>query len=217
MTEGGDRVSRLSPGEAERFATVSQHVDSAIRAVRGGVSRAHLIGQEDDGALLAELFTAEGVGTQISESTPALVRVATEADISDIVEIIRPLEDQGLLVRRSRDRLEDEIEQFFVATVDDVVVGTCAMYPQPPQAELACVAVQPSFQSHAANIGQRLAEAAEAAARSAGLSHLFALTTQAEDWFARLGFERGEISDLPVAKQVLYNYQRNSRVMIKAL
>jgi amino-acid N-acetyltransferase len=46
---------------------------------------------------------------------------------------------------------------------------------------------------------------------------LFVLTTQATHWFKERGFVEASIGDLPVARQQLYNYERNSKVLIKAL
>jgi amino-acid N-acetyltransferase len=224
LTQGdGRRRGTLQPGEVDAFLdgcsdTTRVHVESLARAVRAGVGRGHLLGFSEDGALLGELFTAAGVGTQISESGGGAVRPATSRDVADIVEIIRPLEESGALVRRSRDRLEREIDRFFVAEVDGIVVGTCALYPHEDQGELACVAVKQSFQSsRTLNIGSRLVQTVEAAARAAGLNRLFILTTQAEDWFREHGFALADLSVLPMEHRLLYNYQRASKVMIKQL
>ena len=42
------------------------------------------------------------------------VRRATINDIGGILELIRPLEQQGILVRRSREQLEMEIDKFTI-------------------------------------------------------------------------------------------------------
>ncbi|MCL4152452.1 UNVERIFIED_CONTAM: hypothetical protein GTU68_037221, partial [Idotea baltica] len=78
------------------------HLLALLAAVRGGVPRAHVVSFEEDGALLGELFTTSGRGTQISEEQQTPIRSATQDDISGIIEIIRPLEDKGALVRRPR-------------------------------------------------------------------------------------------------------------------
>ena len=199
--------------------TTQGHLRALLRACRGGVPRCHLVSFLGDGALLGELFTARGRGTQISEDHADLIRRARLNDVAGIVELIRPLEESGALVRRSRDRLEQEVERFFVAEIDGIVVGCCALYPFDGTAELACVAVHPSYRrnSDEQGLGANLLRAAEAAARDAGLDTLFALTTQTRDWFVENGFEDGDIETLPAPKQALYNYQRNARVMTKAL
>ena len=191
-----------------------------LDACAAGVPRCHLISYRVDGALLQELFTAEGVGTQVSKEDYRAIRPATIADVAGIVELIRPLEEQGLLVRRPRDRLEAEITRFTVAELDGIVVGCCALFPHGGDAvELACVATHPShrFRVGGTTLAERVLSHAETAARADGLRRMFVLTTQAEDWFVERGFMPACIDDLPVSRQVLYNYQRNSKVMIKEL
>ena len=64
------------------------------------------ISRHIDGALLLELFTRDGVGTMVSATALAHLRNATIDDVGGILAIIEPLEEQGVLVRRSRERLE---------------------------------------------------------------------------------------------------------------
>jgi amino-acid N-acetyltransferase len=207
-----DYLGNLSQGSALRFLAMA-------RAVRAGVTKAHQISFTTDGGLLQELFTAEGVGTQLVEEQRHPVRAATLNDVSDIVAIIRPLEESGALVRRSRDRLEQEIEHFFVAEVDGIVVGCCAVYPHDLQAELACVAVSDLYRRGNAGvaIGANLLNAAQAKALQMGAKNLFALTAQTHEWFIEQGFTDADVEDLPSTKQSLYNWQRGSKVLLKSL
>jgi len=46
---------------------------------------------------------------------------------------------------------------------------------------------------------------------------LFVLTTQTTHWFIEQGFQEGSLDDLPKQKQLLYNYQRNSKVFTKKI
>jgi amino-acid N-acetyltransferase len=183
------------------------------------VPRCHLIGYPDDGALLRELFTAAGCGTQISEDGFEHIRRATAEDVAGIVELIHPLENAGVLVRRPRDRLEREIDRFFVAELDGSIIGCCALYPfeDARAGELACLATHPSYRMEAAQHGGALVRRVEAEARRIGLEQLFLLTTQARDWFKEQGFVDSTIDDLPAPRKALYNYQRNSAVMSKPL
>lgn len=217
----GQRVSTLTPGELQVYLNqldphTAHRLGHLQQAVRGGVAKAHLISFQQDGALLAELFTAEGVGTQIVEHTERGVRKARPTDVAGIVEVIRPLEESGALVRRERDRLEQEIDNFLVAELDGIVVGCCAVYPYTDKAELACVGVHENYQS-GKGIGPSLLAAAEQRARDIGAQTLFALTTQTRDWFIENGFEDATLDVLPQEKQRLYNWQRNSAVMQKPL
>ena len=221
----GQRMGNLSPASLDAALesapiddVTKQHLAMLARAVTGGVASGQLVSHQDDGALLAELFTAEGVGTQITEDDRRVVRRAEPRDVADIVEVIRPLEEAGLLVKRSRDRLEREIERFLVAEVDGFVVGCCALYPAGSSVELACVAVHPAhrFAAHG-GAGARLLAAAEEAARAEGFERMFALTTQTRDWFVEQGFQDASVSDLPAPRQTLYNHARGAKVLVKAL
>ena len=198
---------------------VQNQLRAMVRASRGGVPRCHLVSFAEDGALLQELFTARGHGSEVSEHRGSVVRPARLEDVAGIVEVIRPLEEAGVLVRRDRDRLELEVGNFFVAELDGIVVGCCALYPAEDAAELACVAVHDAYRRSGVRpgIGERLLAAAEAAASAAGIRRLFVLTTQTRDWFLEHGFEDAELSELPAPRQALYNYQRNSKVMFKNL
>jgi amino-acid N-acetyltransferase len=222
----GRRRTHLIPAELDEIldrTDAQPHVRNQLRAMlrasRGGIARCHLVSFVEDGALLQELFTAEGHGTQISEERQSLIRPARQDDVAGIVEVIRPLEEAGILVRRNRDRLEQEIGNFLVAELDGIVVGCCALYPFETAAEIACVAVHEAYRNTdlRPGIGSRLLAAAESTAAAAGIDMLFALTTQTRDWFIEQGYRDGDIGELPVSKQTLYNYQRNSKVMIKPL
>lgn len=190
-----------------------------LRAGRGGVPRCHLISHLADGALLQELFTAEGVGTQISEGDYRTMRPAQEGDVGAIVELIRPLEEAGLLVRRPRHRLEAEMERFLVAELDGIVIGCCALYPHGDAVELACLATHPShrFRVGGKTLGERILSHAEGVAAAEGFKRMFALTTRATDWFAERGFSPVALEELPASRQALYNFQRNAKAMSKAL
>ena len=221
----GQRLGNLSPAGANEALEANppdeatrQHLATLARAVVGGVASGQLVSHEDDGALLAELFTADGVGTQITEDDRRTVRRAEPRDVADIVEVIRPLEEAGVLVKRSRDRLEREVERFLVAEVDGFVVGCCALYPAGDSVELACVAVHPAHRSAAGSgAGARLLAAAEESARARGFERMFVLTTQTRDWFLEQGFKDSSVADLPAPKQSLYNHARGAKVLIKAL
>ena len=223
----GERISVMTPGELTRHPDAGQSpLPAVLRASRGGVPSCQLISFQEDGALLEELYTAAGAGTQIRERRD-FIRPATSADVAHIVEVIRPLEESGALVRRGRDRLEEEIDRFLVADLDGNVVGCCAVYPFDGAAELACVAVHPSYRSdepgrstgenETNGIGAALLAAAEERARSLGVSRLFVLTTQARDWFLDRGFQEADTAALPGPRQAMYNCQRNARVMTRDL
>jgi amino-acid N-acetyltransferase len=199
----------LPPGDAKVY------LPHAVRACRMGVARAHLISAATDGALLTEVFTHDGIGTMLTASGLDELREATIDDAGGILQLIEPLEEQGVLVKRSRERLEQEIDRFFVFEHDGLIVACGALYPFDGEAaaELACLAVAPAYRD--AGLGDRMLRHAAMRARAMRLKRLFVLTTQATHWFLERGFAEGEVEALPESKKRLYNWQRRSKVLIR--
>lgn len=193
----------------------TQYLQHAIDACRQGIRRTHLVDRHIDGALLLELFTRDGVGTLIGAEMFEGTRRATIEDVGGILELIKPLEDEGVLVRRSREQLELEIDHFTVVDRDGTIIACGALYPfaQEGVAELACLAVHPEYRQ--SGRGDALLSAIEKQARQQGLQKVFVLTTHTAHWFQERGYEPGQVDQLPVKKQALYNYQRKSKVFIK--
>jgi amino-acid N-acetyltransferase len=218
LTEMSTKDAEALVRKSDRLAPdVRLYLPAAIRACNNGVKRAHLISRRLDGALLLELFTRDGVGTMIAATALASIRSATIDDVGGILGIIEPLEEQGVLVRRSRERLESEIERFIVAEYDGHIVGCAALYAFPEEkiGELAALAVQPDFRRE--GYGEALMREMEARARKLKLTELFVLTTRTAHWFLERGFRVASVADLPQQKQALYNYQRKSLVYRKTL
>ncbi len=190
----------------------------AYKACENKVARVHLIGYSEDGALLSELFTRNGIGTLVSQDYSETIRPATIDDVSEILGLISPLEKQGKLAKRSRELLETEISYFIVADhPDGFLLGCAALYPMEIDSsrELACVVTHPDFQDR--GIASRLLALIEQQAADQAASHLFVLTTQATHWFQEKGFIETTFDELPADRQLLYNYHRNSKILKKLL
>jgi amino-acid N-acetyltransferase len=223
--ETGDLLRELTTAQAEAVlalpttlpSDVGYYLPCAVRACRKGVARAHLISRHVDGALLQELFTHEGIGSMVSEDPLETLRDATIDDVGGILALIEPLEAKGILVRRSRELLEMEIDRFSVLEYDGLIIGCAALYPFPREkaAELACMAVHPDYRS--AGRGEALLEYMQVRALGKGFKQLFVLTTRTAHWFLERGFIESGVDKLPKAKQGLYNYQRRSKVFMKKL
>ncbi|MGY5393466.1 amino-acid N-acetyltransferase [Acinetobacter sp. NigerLNRRAM0016] len=200
---------------------LAQQLRNAQIASLKGVHRVHLISYTYDGALLEELFTRDGSGTLVTDAHYEDVRMANIQDVGGLINLLRPLEEDGILVYRSRERLETEIEQFAVIERDGMILACAALYPIPAQdnelrsAEIACVAVHPSYRK--SNRGSQILHYLEDKARSLGIQQLFVLTTRTAHWFLEHGFETANVDELPNARQALYNYQRNSLVFKKQI
>jgi amino-acid N-acetyltransferase len=218
LTELSTRdAEALLSRQAKLPADVQLYLPCAVRACDNGVKRAHLISRHHDGALLLELFTRDGVGTMIAATPLAHLRNANIDDVGGIIAIIEPLEVEGVLVRRSRERLEIEIERFVVAEHDGAIIGCAALYafPEERAGELAALAVDPDFRRE--GYGEALLHEIEQRAKKLKLARLFVLTTRASGWFLERGFVESDPARLPKQKRDLYNWQRRSLVYEKTL
>ncbi|MGU2667767.1 amino-acid N-acetyltransferase [Escherichia coli] len=217
--DDGDIVSELFPNEAQARVEAQEEkgdynsgtvrfLRGAVKACRSGVRRCHLISYQEDGALLQELFSRDGIGTQIVMESAEQIRRATINDIGGILELIRPLEQQGILVRRSREQLEMEIDKFTIIQRDNTTIACAALYPFPEEkiGEMACVAVHPDYRS--SSRGEVLLERIAAQAKQSGLSKLFVLTTRSIHWFQERGFTPVDIDLLPESKKQLYGVEQ---------
>lgn len=221
--EAGDLIHQLNLLEAEQLLQKNYsdemtqlHLSSAIDACKHGVRRAHLISHNIDGALLLELYTRDGTGTLVTTETYEDIRLANIDDVGGILELIKPLEDEGILAHRSRDQLELEINQFTVIERDGMIIACAALYPYPENsAELACVAVDSNYQrqGRATELLQHL----QTQCAAKGIEKLFILTTQTAHWFREHGFTQDDMENLPIERKKMYNNQRNSKVFSKLL
>jgi len=229
LDASGERISELLPEQAQ------QHVDqfmqrgeqdvpgtirflrAAIAACKGGVMRSHLLSYHKDGALLEELFTREGSGSQIAKESSERIRTATIDDIGGLLELIEPLEKQGVLVKRSRELLENEIHHFQIVELEGMVIGCAALYPfkEEKMGELACLVSHPEYRRGAR--ADNLVAHVERKAAELGLESIFVLTTQSIHWFRERGFNFSDINKLPAAKKEMYNLKRNSKVLIRKI
>ena len=199
LHEEGDKANRL--------------LKCAINACNSGVERTQIVSYVNGSALLTELFSRDGSGTLVSKVPFETIRTATIDDIAAVLELIAPLELDGTLVRRSREKLEEEISYFSVIERDTSVIACAALYPfaESAAAELACVVTAPEYRN--SGRAARLLEHMIDHAQAQRLRTLFVLTTKTAHWFIENGFTEIGMESLPETKQALYNMQRSSKVL----
>jgi len=218
IDSAGQLVRQLTLLEASENENYKKQIPKAVlQACQSGVQRVHLVSRQTEGALLLELFTRDGIGTLISTNPFEHIRKATINDVGGVLTLIQPLEEAGILVRRSREKLETEIEHFTVQERDGMIIACAALYPFVPEkmAELACLAVHSHYRG--ADRGGALLAFLERQALQSGITHIFVLTTRTAHWFQERGFVATDLDSLPIKRRSLYNYQRNSKVFIKQL
>ncbi len=212
-----DEAGRLLSRRVKQAPELARVLPVALSACRAGVSRVHFIDSRADGAMLMEFFTRAGVGTVMTRAPLARLREATIDDVGSVLALIAPLEADGTLVKRGRERIEMEIGRFSVLDHDGVIIGCAAIYPfgREMAAEMACLAVMPEYRR--SGYGDQLMKHIAARAKKQKLKRLFVLTTRTAHWFIERGFVETGVEELPKAKRELYNYQRRSKVLAKNL
>jgi amino-acid N-acetyltransferase len=123
---------------------------------------------------------------------PTHIEPARAGDTDDVVQLVV---QNGL----PPDGLSDHIGTALVAREDGRIVGTAALELYPDGALLRSVAVAAHRQHQ--GLGQDLTEAAVQLARHRGAPAVYLLTTTAERFFPKFGFERITRADVPVGVQ----------------
>ena len=213
LSEALDRLNQIDKDSEQQ-----RSLKACYQACESNISRSHIISYTSNSAFLEELFTRDGRGTLILKNSNEIIRQATIDDIGGLLELIAPQEEKGALVKRSRELLELEISKFsIIEHTEGTIICCCALYPLDDRvsAEIACVVTHPEFmnQGHAS----RLLGSIENKASKMAISQLFVLTVQASHWFMEKGFIGSSLEELPIKRQSLYNFQRNSKVFCKKL
>ncbi len=222
----GEIVRQLSIAEAEEALkkgkladgrALALKIEHAARACRGGVPRVHILDGHVNEALLAELFSNEGVGTMVYSNEYEHIRRAKRSDVRKISALIRQSVQDDELVRRTRADILAQIDDYYVLELDRNIVGCVALhvFREENVAELACLYVN---KSHAnAGYGRKLVAFVEAQAREQGVAQLFALSTQAFVFFQQKGgFYEATPDLLPAARREKYDASgRRSKVLLK--
>lgn len=219
----GTLAETLSAQEAQSLAEhaggeTQRLISSAVAALEGGVHRVQILNGASDGSLLQELFTRNGIGTSIAKEAFVSIRQAHSGDIPHIAALIRPLEEQGILLHRSREYLENHISEFSILEHDGNLYGCAALktFTEADCGEIACLAVSPQAQD--GGYGERLLAHIIDKARGIGISRLFALSTNTGEWFAERGFQTASEDELPETRRKAYRSNgRNSHILVRRL
>ena len=176
----------------------------------------HILDGRGEGAILKETFSNLGSGTMVYSNRYGGIRPMALQDVSDVLRIMQPFVERGILVPRSEAQLEEAVADFIVFEVDDSVHACAALHEFPERVgEIAGIAVDEHYLH--LGVGPKMVDFLCERALRKGLTAAFVLTTQTADWFQKLGFEEADPSVLPEKKRLSYNLQRKSRVYMKRL
>ncbi len=191
-------------------------VTLALQALNGGVERVHVVQGGRDGILLQEVFSSSGQGTMFYLNAYDDIHPAQAADVPELLRIMQPYVDAGVLVQRTGEDIARELEYYAVCKIDDTLQGCGALKPfGKSAAELYALVVD---SAHAGRgIGGKIVSYLLRNARQAGIKRVFLLTTQTSDFFMRLGFREAAVSSLPPERRKAWSRARNSRVLVRGV
>jgi len=216
------RIIRLTPQEALKVLEANDGGKSgedkplaelalAVEACKAGVERVHIIDGDEEGVVLKELFSNLGAGTMIYADEYESIRSIRNRDISDILRLIEPLMQQGILLRRKPEDIQSKKDDYAVFVIDGQIRACGALHDWgEDQGEVAAIATDPAYADM--GLGRRIVRYLIEKAKKQGLKRVFALTTRSQDWFESLGFRASSQETLPEKKRLLYDHSRNSKV-----
>ncbi|OMP01800.1 hypothetical protein COLO4_11585 [Corchorus olitorius] len=207
-------------GGQERLSRQNGYLSELAAAAfvcRGGVQRVHLLDGTISGVLLLELFKRDGMGTMVASDLYEGARMAMVTDLAGIKQLIQPLVESGILVRRSDEELLKAIDSFVVMEREGQIIACAALFPffKDKCGEVACIAV--SSECRGQGQGDKMLDYIEKKASALGLDMLFLLTTRTADWFVRRGFKECTIDMIPEERRKKINLSRKSKYYMKKL
>jgi len=214
------RVARLSLEEAEEVLRLNssnpdpdlKYLALALAACRKGTERAHVVDGRMEGAILREIFSNLGIGTMVYGNDYESIRPMKAEDIGDVLRLMQPLVEEGILINRSENDLMNRQADFVVYSIDDVVHACGALHDfGEGQGEIAAIATNPVYKH--LSMGRKIVSYLVVKAATLGMTRVFALTTQTVDWFEHLGFVETNLDSLPGKKRSMYNHARKSRIL----
>ena len=176
-----------------------------------GVTRTHIVDGKLEGVLLCEIFSDLGSGTMVYTSDYGRVRPMEQNDIPAVLAVMSPFIRNGKLLPRSEQELTEHYKEYIVYEMDGGVHGCSALHRyNDGQVEIAAVAVDENY-AHM-GIGPKLVNSLIKKAAQEHAKSVFIMTTQAADWFERMGFVQDSIESLPEERRAIWTPKRNSRV-----
>jgi len=229
LGEEGLLPRQLSIAEAEEFvkktkaAQISQgllsKLNHAAHACRLGIPRVHLLDGSLNEALLAEVFSNEGIGTMVYSNEYQQIRRIFKKDVRGVLSLIRQSVKNEELIRRTRTEILERLEDYWILEIDRNPIACVALHPYHEDScgELACLHVSKTHENQ--GFGRKLMSFVETQARQRGLRRLYALSTQAYHFFEQKGgFVLAGPEVLPPSRRERYMASgRNSRILVKEL
>jgi len=153
------------------------------------------------------------LGTMVYGNDYESIRPMKPEDIGDVLRLMQPLVQEGVLVKRTEDDLNARQGDFVVYSIDEVVHACGALHDYGEgKGEIAAIATNPVYRH--LSMGRRIVSFLIEKAARAGMTSVFALTTRTVDWFEQLGFIEADVESLPARKRENYDHARKSRIFV---
>jgi len=183
----------------------------AYKAIQAGVNRVHIIDGRENGSILKELYSNLGIGTMIYNDEYDSIRSIHSRDLPDILRLMEPLMQKGILIRRNPEQIQQKKNDYSVLEIDGSIRACGALHDWgESQGEIAAVATDPNYTD--LGLGRRIVGFLIEKAKKIKMRRIFVLTTQSQDWFESLGFKEAPVESLPELKRKIYDHNRKSKV-----
>ncbi len=193
----------VSTTECADYSCVAE-LKQAAAVCRRGVPRVHMLNGLHRGVLLDELFSEEGVGTMVHADSYREIRPLKVDDIPELLSMIARCVVDSKLVERTYESILENLQSYYVYTLDDTIVGCVALYPFPEEhcAELGCLFIKKNYEGH--GYGKAMCRFIQDKARALGYEWIFAISQSAVAYFRdRLGYEPLPRSVLPASRRAV--------------
>jgi amino-acid N-acetyltransferase len=211
---------RLTPQQAEMLIDANKEhkndqyirgIKFALKASQAGVHRIHIIDGREEGAVLKELYSNMGIGMMVYTDEYDSIRSFHSRDLPDILRLMEPLMQKGLLVRRVSEQIQEKRDDYSVLEIDGSIRACGALHDWgESQGEIAAVATEVNYTD--LGLGKNIVGYLVEKAKKKKMRRVFVLTTQSQDWFESLGFKESTVDSLPEQKRKVYDQNRKSKV-----
>jgi len=135
--------------------------------------------------------------------------------ITQLINLMQPYVDDGKLLKRSYEQLNECFEDFVFITDGDQIVACAALrkYKDERKGEIYALVVNKKY--HNSGVSAQLMEKLMKRASDLDLIGIFALSKYGGRFFLRHGFVEDVISALPLTRQKSYDHQRKSTIYLK--
>jgi len=134
---------------------------------------------------------------------------------AQLLVLMQPSVDEGRLLERSAEQLQEGLDDFVTVEKKSVIVACAGLkyYPEQNTGEIYALVVNSDYYN--TGVSAELMTLLFVKASSLGLASVFALSKYSGHFFVRNRFEIVEVEDLPISRQVTYDYHRSPNIYKK--